>query len=127
MINTRFEEYKMRRNLKRNGKTFDFYGRQLDEFQAEVDHKKNVGRVKGLYHERNEYINLLTSDGAQLRNKKTPMILCLWKDFENSSIRMNSFTTINGIEYKVTGIVNIQNWNILADISLEVADSGTET
>ena len=33
------------------------------------------------------------------------------------------FMILNGKKYKVTGIVNIQEWNILGDISLEVVDN----
>ena len=32
--------------------------------------------------------------------------------------------TINAKTFKVTGVVNIQEWNLISDISLEVVDSG---
>ena len=53
------------------------------------------------------------------------MILCLYEDAK--FLKMDDFVKINSKTFKVTGIVNIQEWNIIADISLEVIDNGTQT
>ena len=49
------------------------------------------------------------------------MILCL---YDNDILKINDFVIINNKTFKVTGVTNIQEWNIICDISLEVVDNG---
>ena len=99
MINTQFEAYKIKRELKRSGIDYEFKRSGLNDF-GEPDNKLvTVGIIKGLYHEQNSNIQITTGDTTQVRTKKIPMILCLY------------------------GITNIQEWNIISDISLEVVDN----
>ena len=46
------------------------------------------------------------------------MILALWK--ECKTIQNGDFVVINGNTYKITDKNNIEEYNIIADISLEV-------
>ena len=39
-------------------------------------------------------------------------------------LKVDHQVVINGKTFKVTGIVNIQEWSIIGDISLEVIDDG---
>ena len=55
------------------------------------------------------------------------MILCLYDDAAFVTLRVGDVTVINGKTFEVTGVVNIQGWSIIADISLEVVDDGTNT
>ena len=49
------------------------------------------------------------------------MLLCLHED--TSLLKPGDFMILNEKKYKVTGIVNIQEWNLIGDISLEVVDN----
>lgn len=122
MINTKFEAYKLRRELKRIGREFQFERAELNAFKEPTDDSVFAGKLMGLYHEQNSSVSVTTGETTQTRSKKTPMILCLYEDA--TFLKLGDTVKINSKELKVTGIVNIQEWNIIADISLEVVDDG---
>ncbi len=126
MINKQFEAYKIKRELKRSGIQYDFKRFKRNnvgepDMNAEPD---DVGTLNGLYHEQNSNIEITTGDTTQIRTKKIPSILCLYEDVASLNLLVGDFVEFNNKTYKVTGVVNIQEWNIIADISLEVTDYG---
>lgn len=124
MINTKFEAYKLRRELKRIGKEYEFKRAKLNDFKEPTKDSVVVGKLTGLYHEQNSNVSVTTGDTTQTRTKKVPMILCLYEDAK--FLKMDDTVKINSKTFKVTGVVNIQEWNIIADISLEVIDNGVQ-
>lgn len=148
MINTKFEAYKIKRELKRSGIDYEFkrfkknkFGEPTGEteyfkspielFPLVIDEETgkvlskiidDVAIVSGLYHEQNSNIQITSGDTTQVRTKKIPMILCLYENTTNLS--PGDIVRINDKVFKVTGIVNIQEWGIIGDISLEVFDDG---
>lgn len=127
MINTQFEVYKIKRELKRSGIDYEFKRPGVNDFGEPVGEPIVVGTIRGLYHEQNSSIQITTGDTTQVRTKKIPMILCLYEDTARLALAVGDTVTINAKTFKVTGIVNIQEWNIISDISLEVVDSGIPT
>lgn len=125
MVNTRFEIYKVKRELKRSGTEYEFKRFETNEFGEPGKKILGVGSLCGLYHEQNSNIQITTGDTTQVRTKKIPMILCLYESAISLVLQVGDFTIINNRIYKVTGITNVQEWNIVADISLEVVDNGT--
>lgn len=130
MINTKFEAYKLRRELKRSGKTYKVERYGVNEYGEPVRGSINsiscVGKFRGLYHEQNGYIQKSMTDTTQVISKKIPMIVCLYEDVNNLNLKVDDFIqigewggNIDFSEYRITGITNIQNWGIIADISLE--------
>lgn len=124
MINTQFEAYKIKRELKRSGIDYEFKRSSVNDFGEPVGEPIVVGTIRGLYHEQNSSVQITTKDTTQVRTKKIPMILCLYEDTARLALQVGDTVTINAKTFKVTGIVNIQEWNIISDISLEVVDSG---
>ena len=124
MINTKFEAYKIKRELKRSGIEYEFKRKDKNDFGEPVGNDKAVGKLLGLYHEQNGSIHITTGDTTQVRTKKVPMILCLYDDIALLVLQVGDTVKINDKTFKVTGITNIQEWNIISDISLEVVDSG---
>ena len=124
MINNRFEVYKVKRELKRSGKEYKFMRPMENEYKEPSDDSTEVGTLLGLYHERNGYIAVSVSDVTQVRTKGTPSILCLYDDVAPLGLVIGDMVVINGKTMIVNGIVNIQEWNMIADISLEVVDDG---
>lgn len=124
MINKEFEAYKLKRELKRSGIDYEFERYYVDDFGEPSDDKIAIGVIKGLYHEQNSHIKITTGDTTQVRSKKIPMILCLYEDASSLNLKIGDIVKINEKNFKVTGIVNVQEWNIFADISLEVIDNG---
>lgn len=148
MINTKFEAYKLKRELKKSGINYEFkrfkknkFGEPTGEvawrqnpvplFPLFIDESigrvlgtmvDNVGIISGLYHEQNSNIQITSGDTTQIRTKKIPMILCLYEDA--ASLVPGDIVMINNKIFKATGVVNIQEWGIIGDISLEVFDDG---
>ena len=125
MINTKFEAYKVKRELKRSGIDYEFKRAGKNEFgePKDEDEKVTIGKLKGLYHERNGAIQITTGDTTQIRSKKIPMILCLYEDTASLALQVGDIVNFNDKTLKVTGVTDIQEWNIISDISLEVVDN----
>lgn len=124
MINTKFEAYKIKRELKRSGTDYEVKRAKKNEFGEPTSEMEVVGKLKGLYHEQNGSIQITTGDTTQTRTKKVPMILCLYEDTASLALQIGDIVKINAKTFKVTGVINIQEWNIISDISLEVVDNG---
>lgn len=122
MINTKFEAYKVRRELKKVGKRYIFKRAKKNAFKEPTDNSESIVELTGLYHEQNGNISMTTGETTQTRTKKIPTILCLYEDVK--LLKVEDIVEINSKKLKITGIVNIQEWNIIADISLEVFDDG---
>ena len=123
MINTQFEAYKIKRELKRSGIDYEFKRSGVNDFGEPVGELTAVGIIRGLYHEQNSSVQTTTGDTTQVRTKKIPAILCLYEDAASLVLQVGDELKINNKTLKVTGVVNIQEWNIIADISLEVIDN----
>lgn len=124
MINKKFEAYKINREIKKSGIVYEFKRSKVNEFNEPTDEFEVIGELKGIYHEQNSSVQIIMGDTTQTRTKKIPMILCLYDDAANLLLKVDDIIKINGKVLKVTGITNIQEWNIIADISLEVVDNG---
>lgn len=125
MVNKQFEAYKIKRELKRSGIDYEFKRPGKNEFGEPVDDVA-IGKIRGIYHEQNGSIQITTGDTTQVRTKKIPMILCLYEDTASVALRVGDKVKINSKIFKVTGVVNIQEWSIISDISLEVIDDGIQ-
>ncbi len=129
MINTQFEAYKVKREIRRSGKQYLFTRQSKNAFD-EYDNSMppiEVGTICAIYHEQNSRIDITGLEGTRVRTEKIPMLLCLWEGTQSEQgniLQIDDITIINNKVFKVTGIVNIQEWNIISDISLEVVDNG---
>lgn len=126
MINKKFEAYKIKREIKRSGNEYEIYRRAKNEFGEPVSDEQYVGKISAIYHEENSNIQITTGDTTQVRTKKIPMLLCLYNEFVETGFEIGDFIPINDKKFKITGIVNIQEWNIIGDVSLEVFDDGNK-
>ena len=126
MVNTKFESYKIKRELKKSGIDYEFIKMGLNDFGEPNGEAVIIGNLKGIYHEQNSSIHITTGETTQVRTKKIPMILCLYEDVANLGLCAGNIVKINSKVLRVTGVTNIQEWNIIADISLEVVDDGIQ-
>lgn len=127
-VNTQFEGYKIEREIRKNGVYNIFYRPALNEFgEPQTDTLTTVGGLKSLYHEQNGYIQVAVANEVQYRTKKQPMLMSLLSDVKALGLQMGDFTIIDNKKYTVIAIANLYNWDILADISLEVSENGTGT
>lgn len=125
MVNNKFEVYKVKRELKRSGRDYEFTRPKVNDFGEPSDEEESIGILRGLYHEKSEHIMVSMSDTTQVRTKKVPSILCLYEDATSLALVIGDRVKLNGKTMKVTGVVDIQEWNLIADVSLEVVDNGT--
>lgn len=124
MVNTKFEAYKIMREIKRIGIEVNFLRQDVNKFKEPIGEPKSIGVISCIYHEQNGSVRITMGDTTQVRSKKVPMLLCLYSDVSQISIQVGDQVKLNGKTFNVTGITNIQEWNVVADISLEVVDIG---
>lgn len=129
MVNTRFEAYKLQREMRRSGQVFQFRRPAINDFGEPVKDENgdyvfqgNPIEIEGLYHEVNSYISVVTGDTTRTRTKKEPMVLCMYEDA--SGLQVGDVVQYNNKTFRYSGIVNVQEWGIIGDISLEVFDDG---
>lgn len=73
---------------------------------------------------------------ASYRTEKTPQLLVPYEDFyfknesgedEFQQVKVGDTVNWNGRLLRVTGVLNVQEWNLLMDISFEEVDNGGNT
>ena len=112
-----FLKNKIQRQLNCKGLEYSFKRGKLDKFKQPTDEVIDIITLKGIYHESNSYITKNVSDAAITQSKKKPMILTL---FENiGTLQQDDFVFINNVKYKVTGLLDVQNYGVACEISLE--------
>lgn len=124
-VNTQFEAYKIEREIRKNGVYNVFYRPGINAF-GEPDNTllSTVGGLNALYHEQSGFIQVAVANEVQYRTKKQPMMMSLLSDVKALGLQIGDFTIIDNKKYTVIAIANLYNWDILADISLEVSDYG---
>lgn len=133
MINTRFELYKLRRTLMRNGIDVTFYRKPKNEYGEPSGVGFKICTVRCLYHESNSFKTFATADGSTTVTEKKPMLLCAVDDLKNNNIEAGDYTVLDDAVYggkkalRFVGVDDIQNFGIIADISLEVVEDGFES
>jgi hypothetical protein len=126
-VNKDFELYKLRREIKRSGIGCKFYRPVKNDYdELEQDFCVSLSDVQffGLYHEVNSHVELKTDTMTQWRTVKVPAFLIPWEDVQSLELRTNDIAEINGKKFIITKVGNIQEWNLIADIYLEVQDIG---
>lgn len=111
-----FQLNKVRRLVHTQGKPFSFKRQGLNEFGEPNGQTESVDIV-GVYHETTSFLSKTATESTTIRQKPSPMILCLWEDAQK--IIHTDELPFNGKLYRVGDIKNISEANIVGDISLE--------
>lgn len=112
------EKKAVEREITKNGSTYTVKRNKVDKYGEPTQEVEEVTTLRGLFHISKGFIIKNTSDGSQTKTKGQPMILALWEECE--TIQNGDLVVINGNTYKITDKNNIEEYNIIADISLEV-------
>lgn len=112
------EQKAVEREITRNGSTYIVKRNKVDKYGEPTQEVEEVTILRGLFHISKGFITKNTSDGSQTKTKGQPMFLALWE--ECKTIQNGDFVVINENTYKITDKNNIEEYNIIADISLEV-------
>lgn len=122
MLNTKFEAYKIRREIERSGRSFLVYRRVKNDYGEPSGNYDFVGGLKGLYHEVNTNLTGISSSQSNdsiYRVRKQPAILCLLDDVKRIDVQLNDFVIFNEKTFKVVIAKNIQELGIVCDLVLE--------
>lgn len=103
--------------LKMRGIEYTFTRSKMDKFGQPIEGDEDESVIVGIYHESNSYIQMTGGDATVIRTRKSPMILCLFAD--GDKVKQGDRIVINEKTYKVSGVLDIQNYHVVADISLE--------
>lgn len=140
MVNRKFELYKIKREIKRNGISFVYWRFPENKF-GEIDKEQDpiyLCTIKGMYHEFTAHMTdtvviLTGTETITTRTKKVPQSLCEYDDIlfknergESDSIKIGDYVYYNNRVMRVTGLQNIMEWNMLVDVSFEEVDDGTD-
>lgn len=113
---------KVKREIVVHGSTYSFKREQMDDYGEPTGQETNVRTVRGLFHISKSYITKGSKDGTTTHGKQKPMLLV---DFnEQKNIQNGDYVSINGNKYKVVDKTNVNEYNIIVDISLEVIIDG---
>ena len=120
----------------------EFYRLKKNEF-GEPCEPELFCTYNGLYHEHAAHMldtfRYLTTDVPnRYRTEKTPQLIVPYEDFyfkkdnvsdtdEYVGVEIGDEVNFNGRLLRVTGVVNVQEWNMLMDISFEEVDTGGNT
>ena len=109
--------HRLQVQLNMRGIEYVFSRQALDKFGQPIEGDDDENAIVGIYHESNSYIQMTGGNATVIRTRKSPMILCLFTD--GDKIKQGDRIVINEKTYKVSGVLDIQNYHVAADISLE--------
>lgn len=116
------ELYKVSREIQRHGDKADVYEVILDEY-GEYKDKSKTGNISVLFHITKGYVSQSVGDATVSRSKGQPALIMSYDDSAN--INVGNIVMYNGKSYKVVDKNNVQEYNIVVDVSLEVFDDGS--
>lgn len=117
------ELHKVVREIATHGSEYAFNRETKDDYGEVTGEETEVKNITGIFHSTNTFITKNVTDGSVTIKKEQPMILTTFED--GAELQVDDVTIINGSRFKVTGKNNVQEKNILCDISLEVVLDGS--
>lgn len=111
-----FQLNKVRRLINTQGRVFTFVRQRTNEFGEPNGQTESID-ILGVYHETTSFLSKSATESTTIRQKSSPMILCLWED--SQKILHTDELQFNGKSYKLGEVKNLSESNIVVDISLE--------
>ena len=116
------ELHKVEREIRTHGTSYTFQRDTLDEYKEPTGQVEEITTVCGLFHITKGYSTRKTSEGTETHSKSQPMLMM--KHSDSVSIKNGDFVLINSNKYIVVEKNNIQELNIIVDVSLEIVLDG---
>ena len=121
----KMELHKVLREIQIHGTEYTFFRKKVDKYgEPTKEEPKQVVEVQGLFHVSKGYITQNIQDGTKTHSKGQPMLMVAYKN--TREIQTDDFFVISGNTYKVVEKNNIQEYNIVTDISLELVLNGSD-
>lgn len=121
-MNKCIELYKVQREIKMHGSSFTVKRNKIDEYKEPTGEQETITAFRGLFHITKTFKTRTIKDGTDTRTKGQPMVLVEYSDVEE--IRNGDIIEYNGLEYTIADVNNIEQMNIIADISMELVMNG---
>lgn len=120
----KMELHKVLREIQIHGTEYTFFRKKVDNYgEPTKEEPEQIANVKGLFHVSKGYITQNIQDGTKTHSKGQPMLMVAHENI--GEIKTEDFFVINGNKYKVVEKNNIQEYNIVTDISLELVLDGS--
>lgn len=120
----KMELHKVLREIQIHGTEYTFFRKKVDNYgEPTKEEPEQIANVKGLFHVSKGYITQNIQDGTKTHSKGQPMLMVAHENI--GEIKTEDFFVINGSKYKVVEKNNIQEYNIVTDISLELVLDGS--
>lgn len=120
----KMELHKVLREIQIHGTEYTFLRKKVDNYgEPTKEEPEQIANVKGLFHVSKGYITQNIQDGTKTHSKGQPMLMVAHENV--GEIKTEDFFVINGNKYKVVEKNNIQEYNIVTDISLELVLDGS--
>ena len=120
------ELFKIKREIERNGETYQIYQNSVDEYNQPTNEVIQLITAKGLLHEVVGYKSKQSSYPTTTHTEKQPMILFLYDDIKDVITQKNLFVVVNNKRYNIVAFENVQEMNIVLDVSLRVVIDGNK-
>ena len=119
----KMELHKVLREIRMHGTEYTFFRKKVDKYgEPTKEEPEQIAKVQGLFHVSKGYVTETAQDGTRTHLKGQPMLLC--KHEEIKDIQNGDYIRINQNVYKVIDKNNIQEYNIITDISMELMLNG---
>ena len=113
---------KVKREIKTHGRSYEVKRTILNNYGEDTDEKQSITEVQGLFHTEKGYITKSVSDGSKTHSKGQPKLMIAYDD--SVLIKNGDTIQINENIYKIIEKNNIQEFNIVCDISMELMLNG---
>ena len=116
------ELYKVKREIQMHGEKYTVYKQKTDKYGETTSDIEEIQKFSGLFHITKGYTTQTVSDGTKVRAKSQPMLMVCMEDSEQ--IENGMFVMINDNRYNIVDKNNIQEYNMVVDLSLELVQDG---
>lgn len=116
------ELHKVKREIQIYGDEYTVYKQKTDSYGETTSDIEEIQKVSGLFHITKGYTAQTISDGTRIKAKAQPMLMVCMED--SKQIENGMFIVINNNRYNIVDKNNIQEYNIVVDLSLELVQNG---
>ena len=113
---------KVKREIKTHGRSYVVKRTVLNNYGEDTDKQDEITEIQGLFHTEKGYVTKSISDGSKTHSKGQSKLMVAYDD--SVLIKNGDMIQINENTYKVIEKNNIQEFNIVCDISMELVLNG---
>lgn len=122
-MNLNFEKHKLTRFINSHGQEYTFLSHGSNSFGEPVEGEtSNKVTIRGVYHETQGYVTSVADTGGNIKTKPDAQIICRFSDTE--SLKAGMVVEIQGKNYRLIDLRNINNLGVACDLSLELILNG---